>query len=107
MPPAPSQAPPLTPAILKQRSMEFAVLIAKLCRVVRRSPDGRAIANQLFRSATSVAANYRASCRARSLREFVAKLGVVVEECDESLFWLELLARLSVADPASLREALR
>ena len=86
--------------------MRFAVEIAILCRRVRTTTDGRAIAGQLFRSATSVAANYRATCRARSLKEFVAKLGVVVEECDETLFWLELLSRLGLVDSAALRPAL-
>ncbi|MEO8030188.1 MAG: four helix bundle protein [Gemmatimonadota bacterium] len=93
----------LTPGLLKRRSMLFAVEVAKLCRTIRSTSDGRAVASQLFRSATSVAANYRAACRARSLREFVAKMGIVVEECDESLFWLELLARLARASPTELR----
>jgi four helix bundle protein len=53
--------------------------------------EGRAIANQLVRSGTSVAANYRAACRARSRSEFVAKLGVVLEEADETQLWLELI----------------
>jgi four helix bundle protein len=56
--------------------------------------EGRVIAGQLLRSATSVGANYRATCRARSLREFIAKLGVVIEECDETLFWIEVLVQL-------------
>src|ERR1044071_4169797 len=52
---------------------------------------GRAVANRIIRSATSVAANYRAACRARSRAEFIAKLGVVKEEADETAFWLELI----------------
>jgi four helix bundle protein len=52
--------------------------------------DGRTIGGQLIRSGTSVAANYRAACRARSHAEFIAKLGTVEEEADETLFWLEL-----------------
>lgn len=57
-----------------------------------KTVKGRVIANQLMRSATSVAANYRAACRARSTAEFIAKLGNVLEEADESAFWLELTA---------------
>lgn len=53
--------------------------------------QGRAVANQFIRSGTSVAANYRAACRARSRAEFIAKIGVVEEEADETLFWLELI----------------
>jgi four helix bundle protein len=53
--------------------------------------SGRAIGNQLVRSATSVGANYRAACRSRSRAEFAAKLGVVAEEADESVYWLELV----------------
>lgn len=56
-----------------------------------RSVQGRAIANQLMQSGTSVAANYRAACRARSKAEFISKLGTVEEEADESAFWLELI----------------
>ena len=54
--------------------------------------EGRVIGKQLLRSATSVAANYRAACRGRSRADFLSKMGVVVEEADESAFWLELLA---------------
>ncbi len=53
--------------------------------------EGRVIGNQLIRSGTSVGANYRAACRARSKAEFIAKLGVVIEEADESAFWLEII----------------
>jgi len=63
----------------------------KLVEALPRSVQGRAIANQLVRSGTSVAANYRAACRARSKLEFLAKLGTVEEEADESAFWLELI----------------
>lgn len=63
----------------------------KLVDALPRSIQGRAVANQIIRSATSVAANYRAACRARSRAEFIAKLGVVEEEADETAFWLELI----------------
>jgi four helix bundle protein len=63
----------------------------KLVEALPRTIQGRAIGNQIMRSGTSVAANYRAACRARSKIEFVAKLGTVEEEADETVFWLELI----------------
>ena len=77
---------------LKERTKQFALRVIRLSRALPASPEGRVIGNQLLRSATSVAANYRAVCRARSRAEFVSKLGVVIEEADESSLWLELLA---------------
>jgi four helix bundle protein len=86
---------------LLDRTMEFAVATIKYCRELRSSPEGRNVAGQLVRSASSVAANYRAVRRARSRREFIAKLGLVVEECDEAHFWFELLHRLELGDRAT------
>ena len=63
----------------------------KLVNALPETPAGRAIGNQLVRSATSVPANYRAACRGRSKAEFIAKLGIVEEEADESALWLELI----------------
>jgi four helix bundle protein len=76
---------------LKGRTKQFALRIIKLVRALPKSVDGRAIGSQLIRSGTSVAANYRAACRGRSRAEFAAKIGIVVEEADESLLWLELI----------------
>ena len=81
----------MTPKELKDRTKRFAVDIVTLCRELPATIDGRRLGQQLLDSGTSVAANYRASCRARSRAEFIAKLGVVLEEADESLFWLELM----------------
>ena len=75
---------------LKARTKRFALRVMKL-DAIPRTIQGRAIAKQIIRSATSVAANYRAACRARSRAEFIAKIGVVEEEADESCFWLELI----------------
>ena len=80
----------MTPKELKDRTKRFAVDIIQLCRELPATLDGRTVGQQLIRCGTSVAANYRASCRARSRAEFIAKLGTVEEEADESLFWLEL-----------------
>ena len=81
----------MTPKELKDRTKRFAVEVIRLCRELPSSLEGRRLGQQLLDSATSVAANYRAACRARSRAEFVAKLGIVLEESDESLFWLELM----------------
>ena len=78
-------------ADLKARTKRFALRVMILVDVIPRTIQGRAIAKQIIRSATSVAANYRAACRARSRAEFIAKIGVVEEEADESCFWLELI----------------
>jgi four helix bundle protein len=84
---------------LKARTKEFALRVIKLVAALPKSVEGRAIANQLVRSGTSVAANYRSACRARSRIEFVAKLGVVLEEADESLLWLELIVAANLLPP--------
>jgi len=76
---------------LKLRTKEFALRIIKLVGALPKTIEGRTIANQLVRCGTSVAANYRATCRARSRSEFIAKLGVVLEEADETQLWLELI----------------
>ena len=76
---------------LKNRTKSFALRVIRVIRAVPACPEGRIIGNQLLRCSTSVAANYRAVCRARSRAEFVAKLGLVIEEADESALWLELL----------------
>jgi four helix bundle protein len=76
---------------LHDRTRRFALRVLKLVDALPNTAAGRAISNQLVRSATSVGANYRAACRARSRAEFVAKLGTVLEEADESLYWLQLI----------------
>ena len=81
----------MTERELLQRTKQFALRIFKLVGVLPQTIQGRAVAAQLIRSGTSVAANYRAACRARYKPEFVAKLGVVEEEADESALWLELI----------------
>jgi len=76
---------------LKVRTKAFAQRIFKLVDALPQTLQGRTVAKQIIRSGTSVAANYRAACRARSRAEFIAKIGVVEEEADETLFWLELI----------------
>lgn len=76
---------------LKQRTKQFGLRVIKLVDALPATTAGRAIGKQLVRSGTSVGANYRASCRARSKAEFLAKMGTCEEEADESGFWLELI----------------
>lgn len=77
---------------MKRRTKEFAKRIIKLCRSLPESWEARRVSDQLFRAGTSVGANYRAACRARSKSEFVSKLSIVLDETDESLYWLEIIA---------------
>ena len=81
---------------LRDRTKEFALRILKLSDSLPRTDAARTISRQLLRSGTSVAANYRTVGRARSRAEFVAKMGVVVEEADESVFWLDLLGESGI-----------
>jgi four helix bundle protein len=74
---------------LRLRTREFGIRILHAFRSLDRSPESRILGGQMLRAGTSVPANYRASCRARSRREFIAKLGTVAEEADESQFWLD------------------
>lgn len=76
---------------LQNRTKSFSLKILDLVEKLPNTISGRAIANQIVRSGTSVAANYRAVCRARSDREFIAKMTIVTEESDETLFWLEII----------------
>ncbi len=82
---------PVNKQELQNRTKLFALRVFKLVDALPSTTIGRVVANQLVRSATSVGANYRGACRARSRTEFTAKLGVALEEADESLYWLELI----------------
>lgn len=84
----------------KTRTKAFALRIIRLFKSLPATAAEQVVGKQLLRAATSVAANYRAACRARSPKEFAAKVGVCLEEADEALFWLEILgeAELVAAD---------
>ena len=85
---------------LKRRTKLFGIRIVKLVEAVPRNQTASVIGRQLLRSATSVGANYRTVCRAKSRPDFIAKFGIVEEECDESLYWLEILAETNLIKPA-------
>ena len=76
---------------MKQRTKTFANRVVKLCSALPSDSAAQTLGKQLLRSGTSVGANYRAVCRAKSSADFINKLRIVEEECDESLFWMELL----------------
>ncbi len=76
---------------MKKRTKQFALRTIQLCESLPETRTGRVIANQLLRSGTSVGANYRAACRARSSPDFVNKIGITLEESDESGYWMELV----------------
>lgn len=90
---------------LRQRTKKFAL---KILRLVNNLPKNRityVLGNQILKSGTSVGANYRAACRARSRAEFIAKMGIVLEESDETVFWLELMLEIKLIE-SQIAEAL-
>jgi four helix bundle protein len=83
----------MTPDELRERTMRFALAAFRFARPLMKDGVSRHVALQGFRAATAVAANYRSACLGRSTAEFIAKMGVVREEADESAFWLEFLTK--------------
>lgn len=97
----------MTETEMKSRTKAFAIRVLKLIEALPKTRSGRIIANQLGRSGTSVGANYRAVCRAKSAADMVSKLSIVEEEADESAFWLEVIPAsnlLPEAKVAALRK---
>jgi len=88
----------MTEEEFKRRTKQFASQVMKLVAALPKTIEGRAIGHQLVRCGTSVGANYRAACRGRSRAEFIAKLGTVEEEADESAFWMELVMEGGLMD---------
>jgi four helix bundle protein len=97
----------MTEQELKSRTKKFAVDILNLVDKFPQRRSGNIIANQLGRSASAVAANYRAACRARSHAEFIAKIGIVEEEADETTFWLDISPETQNATPAVIDPLLK
>jgi four helix bundle protein len=92
---------------MKQRTKTFALRILDLADALPRTHSGNVIAGQIVRSGTSVAANYRALCRAKSRADFVNKTSIVEEEADESCFWLELLVDRGLLAPRRVQPLLK
>jgi len=89
---------------MKNRTKTYALAIIKLAQGLPNTPTVRVIGNQLLRSGTSVGANYRASCRAKSQADFIAKMGIVEEEADESVYWMELLVESGIVHSTAVAE---
>ena len=95
------------PEELRDRAKRFALQVLGLYRALPKVEEKRVVGVQLLRSALSTAANYRAVCRARSKAEFIAKIGVVVEEADETVFWLEVVLEGNLAEAVKVAPLLR
>ena len=93
-------------AELKRRTKLFGLRVFKLVAALPKNVQGRAIGNQLVRSGSSVGANYRAACRARSKAEFISRLGVVEEEADESAYWMEMIIEADLIKPTLVKPLL-
>jgi len=92
---------------MRERTKQFAIRIVTVVRSLPASREGSVVGNQLLRSGTAVAANYRAVCRSRSKAEFISKMSVVVEEADETVFWLELIGDTGILKKEQLSELLK
>jgi four helix bundle protein len=91
---------------LQYRTKQFALRVIRMFRTLPRTDEAQILGRQVLRSGTSVAANYRAAYRARSKAEFVAKIGVVIEETDETVLWLELLVEAEIVPESRMKELL-
>lgn len=92
---------------LQKRTKQFALRNIRLFKSLPKTEEAKIIGRQLLRSSTSIGANYRAACRARSNEEFYSKLSIVVEEADETLFWMELLTEAEIIKPEKLSELIK
>jgi four helix bundle protein len=88
----------------RKRTFEFGIRVVRLVQALAKTDAGRVIGNQLLRSGTAVGANYRAAARARSRAEFMAKMGIVEEECDEALYWIDMLIELQLINANRTRD---
>ena len=95
------------PQELRERTKKFATRIVRLFQALPKSTEAQVMGKQLLRCGTSVAANYRAVCRARSKAEFIARMGIVAEEADESVLWLELLEETGILRQERLEDILK
>ena len=92
---------------LKRRSMRLALAVIEFCRTLPPTPEAGIASHQLLRAGTGAAANYRAACRPRSTADFIAKIGIAIEEADETQFWLELLVEAGIVEPEVARPLLQ
>jgi four helix bundle protein len=95
------------PEDLRDRTKAFAIRIVRMYRALPRTTDAQVLGKQALRCGTAVAANYRAACRARSRAEWIAKIGLVVEEADETVFWLEMMTECEIIGKQRLASLMR
>ena len=88
----------------RTRTFRFGIRVVRLVQTLSKAEVARVIGNQLLRSGTAVGANYRAAARARSRADFIAKMGIVEEECDETLYWIDMLIELELVSGTSCKE---
>ena len=91
---------------LKQRTRAFALRIIRLAESLPDTATARVIRNQMLRCGSSVGANYRAACRAKSKPDFISKMGIVEEEADETMYWLELLIDADIVKRSRISDLL-
>lgn len=89
---------------MKKRTKKFGLRTIRMCESLPDTPVARVIRNQILRSGTSVGANYRAACRAKSKADFISKMGTVEEETDESMYWMELIVEAGLMEEKLISE---
>lgn len=94
----------MNPIELKERTIQFAVRVLKFADALPRKPSGRTIAGQVARSGCSIASNYRAALRGKSHADFINKITTVLEEADETDFWIELAKRAALVSAKRVAE---
>lgn len=92
---------------MKERTKAFALRVIRLYQALPKTTEAQIIGKQLLRSGTSVAANYRAACRGRSNAEFYSKISIVIEEADESFFWMEILFEANIIPKERLEDLIK
>lgn len=97
----------MNPNELKTRTKQFGLRVIHLVEVLPDQPSANVIGRQLLRSGTSVGANYRAACRARSKADFASKVSIAIEEADESLYWMELLIEAGIVAEERMSQLLQ
>jgi len=97
----------MTPEELKSRTKAFALRIVRVVEALPKTTIGYKLGDQLLRAGNSVGANYRAACRAKSKADFISKMGTVEEECDESIYWMEILIEAKIVAASRLGQLLK
>ena len=97
----------MDPDDFKKRTRAFALRVIRLAESLPETPTARVIRNQMLRCGSSVGANYRAACRAKSKPDFISKMGIVEEEADETVYWMELLIDADIVKPSRIEKLLQ